>query len=192
MERRVSKAETSIESESPAWDDLEHPINNEKECLNALEHVINKLSTYLEHKDHCESTNDADIDIASQRLIKLAVILAQRQGVHLPTIYADRLFQIEEANIGIYHTLNQPGVTNPTGAARIARAESWRDFQVGQFIHDQEFHLQILGNPQHDQLRHYTFHIAKLPHYLSTAVNANNLQSFIDSGALGRHISFWY
>ena len=191
MENRVSKSETDTESESSTGDDLaEHPIRDEADCLRVLLTIVNKLSTYLEHSEHCESVNDADIDVASQQLLQLAVVLAQRQGIDLPTVYADRLFQIEEANNGLYHTRNNPGVTNPTGAATIAAAESWRELQIGQFLHDQEFHYKILGNPEYHQLRHYTFHIAKLPDYLSRAVAADDPMGFIDSGRLADLVAF--
>ena len=190
MEGRAFKSETDLESENSVPGDFEHPIRDEADCLRALNTIVNKLSTYLEHSEHCEPVNDVDIDIASQQLLQLAVFLAQRQGIHLPTVYADRLFRIEEANRVLYHTRNKPGVANPTGAAAIATAENWRELQAGQHLHDQEFHFRILGNPEYNQLRHYTFHIAKLPDYLSRAVDANDPMGFIDSGRLADLLAF--
>lgn len=171
-------------------DNGDRQIYDEMDCLRVVTEVVSKLSTYLEHSEHSESANEADLDAAGRQLLEAACFLAQRLGLDLTTIYGNRLKGIEEASSVIYTTRNRLGIFNPTGAQMVAEAENWRELQAGQLAHDREFHFQILGNPENKQLRHYTWHVSKLPHYLLEALTSDNLTGFAESGRLADLAAF--
>ncbi len=146
-------------------------------CLQTIEGVVNNLSTFCDHVEHNETNDVNDINIAGKQLRCVAVELALQNGVCLPKIYANRIRKMEEGNI-MRHAPLYGGAPSFLGAETIALAQTWRDLQIGQLLHDKQFHPDVFGMSKHQQLRHYNFHIAKLPYYFLKAIEENEMAIF--------------
>jgi hypothetical protein len=81
--------------------------------------------------------------------------LPGRQASPQSSFYARRLGQIERR-----HPLFP--VADFDGGARAAAAKTWRDLQTVQAEHDRHYHPDVAGLSRYEQLRHYTFHVAKI------------------------------
>ena len=153
------------------------------DTLHNLNEVVSKLSTYLEHAEHCEPTDVADIDWASDQLLSIASSLSEQYDVDIGLALLERLNSIRTKR-GVF-------TSEATSFAQvIEEAETWRMLQVGQFLHDKQCHTNVINNIEDAQLRHYTLHLAKLPFHFSAALQANNMSHFFESGRFADLIAF--
>ncbi|MYB40014.1 hypothetical protein F4X86_01795 [Candidatus Saccharibacteria bacterium] len=165
MENQAPRPEVGMDPETPILNEfLEHGIDNEQDCFKVLLAVLNGIARYIDYIHHCEPANAAIIRDAGHQLLNVASLLAQFKGLHLPTAYAERLAQIEEAN-GVKYNRFRRGLLQPTGADIVAVANSWQAMQEGQSLHDEQFHPAVINNPEIWKLGHYANHISKLPLY---------------------------
>jgi hypothetical protein len=58
------------------------------------------------------------------------------------------------------------------GGDALRQARDWREVQLVQLAHDRYFHPDVLGLTKLEQLRHYAFHAAKFPAFLTQASDA--------------------
>ena len=162
------------------------------EILNTLDEAVCQLSTYLEHIEHCEPADPTDIDKASDGLLAITVSLAEQHDIDIASVYSQRLAGIEAKRGPFIVALDDEGMADkkPIGAEVVSMAQTWRGLQIGQFLHDRECHFNIINSPEHRQLRHYVYHIAKLPAYLSEAILEENMPSFVASGRFADCLAF--
>ena len=140
-------------------------------CLQKLESAVNLLSTLCDHLEHCEPNNVNNINLAGKELRQIAVELARQNNVSLRDVYAQRLSKMETDSV-----LRLTSTCSPS--EMIARAQTWHDLQVGQILHDDQFHPDVFGLSKYNQLRHYALHVSKLPDHLSKAIAGNSMEVF--------------
>jgi hypothetical protein len=106
------------------------------------------VSNYCDSAEHNEAVERGWVLDAGETLRSL--------GHDVFELYAHRLEIIEKR--GVAGAL--PGAFD--GRATAEAASTWLDLQVTQLAHDRQYHPDVAGLSNFDQLRHYAFHIAKL------------------------------
>jgi hypothetical protein len=126
-----------------------------REDLRDLAIAAGHVANYCDHADHNEAVDAAWVLGAAETLRVIAFRIADREGKDLLELYADRLGAIEARNV-------VSGSTGFDGAAAARGSSTWRDLQLVQLEHDRAYHPDVLGLHKSEQLRHYSFHLAKL------------------------------
>lgn len=126
-----------------------------------LTHAAAQLASFCEHVEHNEPHLVTDAVDASDSLRSIALDLCTTTGTSLTEAYATRIRNIEKKSLLQYSLFNN-GASQLSGADVLDSATTWRQIQVGQLIHDRQFHPDVFGLAKLDQIRHYTFHITKL------------------------------
>ena len=119
------------------------------------------LAGFCEHVEHNEPNSIDDAVHAGERLRKIAAELSARSRISLAATYAARIRAVEEKSL-LRHLSVRGGAMDLRGADALDSATTWEELQIGQIIHDQQFHPDVFGLPKVDQIRHYTLHVTKL------------------------------
>lgn len=133
-------------------------------------------ASYCEHVEHNEPATTQQVVHAAEQLRETAAQLAAAAGVSLSDAYAARIRGVESASLHQYGSAS--GTSELAGADALDAARTWADFQVGQLVHDRQFHPDVFGLPKVEQLRHYTFHVTKLAGLLVDAIDASTWEDF--------------
>ena len=165
---------------SPSAADHDMP-KIDREFLEASQRALTRaaadLAGFCEHVEHNEPNSVNEAARAGDRLRDVASQLSARSGVSLVAEYAARIRAVEEQSILRHASLFEDAVSLP-GAEALASATTWEDLQVGQIIHDRQFHPDVFGLPKIEQVRHYTFHVTKLAGLLVEAIDNDDWESF--------------
>lgn len=114
-----------------------------------------QVANYCDHADHNEPVDRSWVLGASETLKSVAVRIAEREGVDLFELYAERVASIESRNVADTNDAYD-------GAEAVRAASSWRELQLAQLGHDRYFHPDVLGLHKSEQLLHYALHLSKL------------------------------
>jgi hypothetical protein len=123
--------------------------------LRELAIAAGQVANYCDHADHNEAVDAAWVLGAAETLRVIAQRIAEREGVDLVALYADRLEAIEARNVAT-------GSREFDGAAAVRASLTWRELQLVQLEHDRRYHPDVLGLHKSEQLVHYSLHLAKL------------------------------
>lgn len=145
--------------------------------LRALTKVAADLAAFCEHVEHNEVNSVYDAARAGDRLRQIAAELSARSGVSLATTYAARIREVEEKSLMRHMPLFDQG-PELAGANALDSADSWDQVQIGQIVHDRQFHPDVFGLPKIEQIRHYTFHVTKLAGLLVDAIESDDWTTF--------------
>ena len=144
-------------------------------CL--LAHAAANLASFCEHVEHNEPIQVADATDASASLRCIALDLCITSGISLVEAYATRIREIEETSL-LQYSLFSNGASRLSGADVLDSATTWKQIQVGQLIHDRQFHPDVFGLAKLDQIRHYTFHVTKLVGLFLSCIEKDTWVSF--------------
>ena len=107
---------------------------------------------------------------------RVAARLAAQSQLSLRQLYEDRIRAVEAGSL---LAGGGDGSTELlTGAAALSTAQYWDEVQAAQIVHDRHFHPDVFGLSKMDQLRHYTFHVAKLAGLLADVFEYGNWDEF--------------
>lgn len=143
----------------------------------ALTRAAADLAGFCEHVEHNESNSVDEAAHAGDRLREIATQLSACSGLSLAAVYAERIRYVEERSLMRHASLFDDALELP-GVAALEDAKSWDEIQIGQIIHDRQFHPDVFGLPKIEQVRHYTFHVTKLAGLLVDAIDKNDWSSF--------------
>ena len=138
----------------------------------ALTRAAADLAGFCEHIEHNESNSIGIAARAGDQLREIAANLSARSGISLTSAYAARIRAVEEKSLLRHVSLFESAVTLP-GAEVLASAQTWDEVQIGQLIHDRQFHPDVFGLSKLEQIRHYTFHVTKLAGMFVDALDNN-------------------
>jgi hypothetical protein len=138
--------------------------------------VAAALASFCEHVEHNEPILSQLPNDAARRLRVIASKLAFEAQLELASVYLARIRSVEEASL--YSGRIGSNDVELSGADSMMSAHTWQDFQLGQIVHDRQFHPDVFGLSKIDQLRHYTFHVMKLAGLLVDAIDSNDWPSF--------------
>ena len=113
------------------------------------------VANYCDHIEHNEFVDRDWITAAARTLRRVAMEIAADEKIDLLGHYAARLSQIERLNV--LWTIG-----DCDGGRLVQDSTTWRSLQLAQVEHDRRFHPDVMGLSKMDQLRHYSFHLAKL------------------------------
>ena len=142
--------------------------------LLSLLQAAGHLSHICDHREHGESSPYAIADI-SHNLRQTAVMMAADAGQPLTNTYAARIRAFEKKSPRRFVS---PGEIKLAGTKLLDRATTWRQLQLGQSAHDEQFHPDVQRLPPENRMHHYAFHLAKLPWQLAEALEQNRLDDF--------------
>lgn len=168
MTYRTSPTEPSIPAMDQAFLD---------DSLRALTKVAADLAAFCEHVEHNEVNSVYDAARAGDRLRQIAAELSARSGISLAATYAARIREVEEKSLMRHMPLFAQG-PELAGAHALDSADNWDQVQIGQIVHDRQFHPDVFGLPKIEQIRHYTFHITKLAGLLVDAIENKDWITF--------------
>ena len=143
----------------------------------ALTRAAADLAGFCEHVEHNESNSVEEAARAGDRLREIAAQLSAHSGLSLASAYAERIRSVEERSLMRHASLFDDARELP-GAAVLSDAKGWDEIQIGQIIHDRQFHPDVFGLPKIEQVRHYTFHVTKLAGLLVDAIEKDDWASF--------------
>lgn len=126
-----------------------------RDDLRDLAIAAGHVANYCDHADHNEAVDAAWVLGTAETLRVIALRIAEREGVDLLALYADRLAAIEARNVG-------SGSGGFDGGAQARASSTWRELQLVQLEHDRVYHPDVLGLHKSEQLRHYSLHLTKL------------------------------
>jgi hypothetical protein len=112
------------------------------------------VANYCDHVEHNEFADRDWVLASASELREAASELAERFGLNMVEMYAERVGEIEARNV-----LARPDGYDGHRAALEAR--TWRDLQLVQAEHDRHYHPDVVGMAKDQQLRHYALHLAK-------------------------------
>ena len=145
-----------------------------RDHLSPMIEAAGKLADNCEHAEHAEGVRHS-LAAVGQSLRQTAGRMAHQAGFGLGQLYLVRIWGVESTSqlrfVG-------PGRVELSGLEIMFGAKTWRQFQIGQIAHDQQFHPDVFGLSHYDQLRHYSFHITKLAWLLDMASSRDNLDKF--------------
>lgn len=144
--------------------------------LRRLIYASGQLADACEHIEHLEQPHYRVASV-SRCLIEISVAMAADLNRDLRQAYIDRIFAVESDS---YHRLEADSRINLAGYDKLVEAQTWRQIQIGQIYHDRRFHPDVFGLSRREQLRHYSFHVSKLPWRLAEAIDANRPDDFYD------------
>ncbi len=133
------------------------------------------LAGYCEHVEHNEPNTVSDPLLAAEILRDVAVGLVRASGRSLVEAYSTRIRAVEERSRLRFSSC---GESRLSGAELVVSARTWADLQIAQDVHDRQFHPDVYGLSKVDQLRHYTFHVAKLTGLLADAIDGEAWGAF--------------
>ncbi len=142
--------------------------------LLSLLRAAGHLSHICDHREHGESSPYAITDI-SHNLRQTAVTMAANAGRSLANTYAARIRAFEKKSPRRFVS---PGEIELAGTKLLDQATTWRQLQLGQLAHDEQFHPDVWGMCPENRIHHYAFHLAKLPWQLAEAFEQNRLDDF--------------
>ena len=134
------------------------------------------LGAYCDHAEHAEATDPDAISAASSLLRGVASSLARRSGICLASAYRHRVETLEAAMATRVGRLDAAGTAAPCAA--LTGAATWLDAQTAQIAHDRWFHPDVCGMSRIDQVRHCTFHVAKLAGLIAVAADTGDFGEF--------------
>ena len=144
--------------------------------LRVLSRAAAALAGFCEHVEHNEANSIDDAVRAAEHLRDLAADLSAQDGVSLHEAYAERIAAVEAASL-LRHARSD-GEPDLAGAKKLAAAGTWEQIQLGQLVHDRQFHPDVFGLSKIDQIRHYTFHVTKLTGLLADAIENDDWEAF--------------
>jgi hypothetical protein len=112
------------------------------------------VANYCDHVEHNEVCDRSWVLDAGAGLRTLTCDLAERSGLSLFDLYAERLGEIEARNVLARHG-------GYDGHRAALEARTWRELQLVQADHDRHYHPDVVGMAKDQQLRHYALHLAK-------------------------------
>ena len=121
------------------------------------------LANYCDHIEHNELAERADLVNVGAEIRKVAIRLFAAADEDPIAAYAERLGRVESR----YPQASAGGFD---GRGVVSAARTWGDLQRAQARHDATYHADVIGMSKLDQLRHYTFHVAKLAWQLQEAL----------------------
>lgn len=124
-------------------------------CMRAVTVAAGDIGLFCDRTEHAEAVDASLVAAASERLCKAALDTARTLELDLFAIYADRLDEVEGRP-----AVRPAGAIDGGTAARAAK--TWSALQAVQAAHDRDYHLDVVGLSRLDQLRHCSFHAAKL------------------------------
>ena len=145
--------------------------------LRGLTRAAADLASFCEHVEHNEKNSVDDALRAAACLREVAVELSSQSGMSLATAYAERIRAVEEGSL-LRHTLPADCSASLLGADMLATATTWDKVQIGQLVHDRQFHPDVFGLSKIDQVRHYTYHVTKLAGLLADAIDQGSWEAF--------------
>lgn len=135
----------------------------DRAALDAAKHAAD-VANYCDHAEHNERLSQDWLLDASSGLCSLAWGVADRAGIDVLALYADRLAAIELKSVH-YRALSFDG------AAAARNAATWRELQLVQIDHDRAYHPDVFGLTKSEQLRHYALHLAKIAGAFASAAD---------------------
>lgn len=150
-----------------------------EESLRELVRAASELACSCEKIEHNEGVPADMPSRAAERLRCVALKLSQCAGISLAAAYARRIREVEKRSL-LRHQRLVDGDGECMGADVLSTARTWSDIQVGQAVHDRQFHPDVFGLSKAEQLRHYTFHITKLCRLLLDAIDSKDFDSFTE------------
>ena len=145
--------------------------------LRRLTRAAAALASFCEHVEHNEMNSVDDVLHAAACLRDLAVELSSQSGVSLVASYVERIRAVEERSL-LRHTLAAESAASRLGGDTLALSTTWDQVQVGQLVHDRKFHPDVFGLSKFDQVRHCTYHVAKLAGLLADAIDHDSWEAF--------------
>jgi hypothetical protein len=112
------------------------------------------VANYCDHVEHNEFADRDWVLASASELREAAGELAERFGLNMVELYAERVGEIEARNV-----LARPDGYDGHRAALEAR--TWRELQLVQCDHDRHYHPDVVGMAKDQQLQHYALHLAK-------------------------------
>ena len=171
MVNRERRKETRVGN----WPEVKvDPADITGDYLPALIRAAGQLADHCEHIEHNESPAHSVATIAEE-LRQTAARMAQRADLDLGQLYAARIQAVESASMMRFVGF---GEVRLAGFEIMSQARTWHEFQLGQLAHDRQFHPDVFGLSGYEQLRHYSFHVTKLPWLLQEAVARQSLDQF--------------
>ena len=143
----------------------------------ALTKAAADLAGFCEHVEHNESNSVKETARVGDRLREIAAQLSAHSGLSLAAAYAERIRSVEERSLMRHASLFDDEAGLP-GATALNDAKGWDEIQIGQIIHDRQFHPDVFGLSKIEQVRHYTFHVTKLAGLLVDAIENDDWPSF--------------
>ena len=148
-----------------------------EESQRAVTRAAADLAGFCEHVEHNEPNSVESAANAGDRLREIASQLSVHCRVSLVARYAARIRAVEEKSLLRHATLFEDEMSL-VGADALTLATTWDELQIGQIIHDRQFHPDVFGMPKIDQIRHYTLHVTKLAGLFVDAIDNNNWDAF--------------
>ena len=124
--------------------------------------------------------SNIDLFRVSEELRSVAADIANSQGVLLVDAYVTRIRSVEQRSMLRHCPIGGLGV-GLCGAEALATARTWHDLQVGQVLHDRQFHPDVFGLSKTAQMQHYSFHVAKLAGLFAGTVENDDWESFLET-----------
>ena len=153
----------------------------DREFLEASQRALTRaaadLAGFCEHVEHNEPNSVESAASAGDRLRQIASQLSVRGGVSLVAKYAARIRAVEEKSLLRHASLFEDEMSL-AGAEALTFATTWDELQVGQIIHDRQFHPDVFGMPKIEQIRHYTLHVTKLAGLFVDAIDNDEWDAF--------------
>lgn len=153
----------------------------DREFLEASQRALTRaaadLAGFCEHVEHNEPNSVESAASAGDRLREIASQLSVRGGVSLVAKYAARIRAVEEKSLLRHASLFEDEMSL-AGAEALTFATTWDELQVGQIIHDRQFHPDVFGMPKIEQIRHYTLHVTKLAGLFVDAIDNDEWDAF--------------
>ena len=153
----------------------------DRELLEASQRALTRaaadLAGFCEHVEHNEPNSVESAARAGDRLRQIASQLSVRGGVSLVAKYAARIRAVEEKSLLRHASLFEDEMSL-AGAEALTFATTWDELQVGQIIHDRQFHPDVFGMPKIEQIRHYTLHVTKLAGLFVDAIDNDEWDAF--------------
>lgn len=126
-----------------------------RELALELASLAGVVANVCDHAEHNEPMDMREVRESGQRLRAMALAAASAAERDPIALYGERLGAIELRNV-LHHA------DAFDGPSAISRARTWRDLQLAQIEHDRWYHIDVIGMPKAEQLRHYALHLAKL------------------------------
>ncbi len=143
----------------------------------ALTRAAADLASFCEHVEHNEPNSIESAVSAGDHLREIASQLSYRFEVSLAAIYAARLRDVEEKSLLRYDPAAE-GDISLAGTDALMHVGTWKELQIGQIMHDRQFHPDVFGMSKVDQIRHYTFHVTKLAGLMVDAIEKEDWEAF--------------
>ena len=144
--------------------------------VRAMARAAGMLGTYCDHAEHAEATDPDAISAAASLLRNVASSLARRSGICLASAYRHRVETLETDMATRVGRLDTD--TSAAPCAAFTGTSTWVDAQTAQIAHDRWFHPDVCGMSRIDQVRHCTFHVAKLAGLIADAADTGDFSEF--------------